>query len=237
MPISSPRRALALDGGRRDRVIRACTQAPVMDRDDVARRSWACRPNVCGSSPRRLAAALDRSLTSRCNPSLGLAALASGQPVRMVYSRAKAWHRPPSAIPPGSACGSARRGTAGSPGWSSSGIFNTGAYASWGPTVANRVPVHASGPYRMPVLPRPRPSTPRAVSGVPFVASACPRRRVAQEQLYDMLAEKLGPRPAAVPPSERIASGPAHCHRPGAGRRHRHPACFESAPAALGSAR
>ena len=24
--------------------------------------------------------------------------------------------------------------------------FNTGAYASWGPTVANRVPVHASGP-------------------------------------------------------------------------------------------
>jgi len=27
------------------------------------------------------------------------------------------------------------------------GTFNTGAYASWGPTVANRVPVHASGPY------------------------------------------------------------------------------------------
>ena len=28
-----------------------------------------------------------------------------------------------------------------------SGDFNTGAYASWGPTVANRVPVHATGPY------------------------------------------------------------------------------------------
>ena len=27
------------------------------------------------------------------------------------------------------------------------GDFNTGAYASWTPTVANRVPVHASGPY------------------------------------------------------------------------------------------
>ena len=25
--------------------------------------------------------------------------------------------------------------------------FDTGAYASWGPTVANRVPVHAMGPY------------------------------------------------------------------------------------------
>src|SRR5260370_32665803 len=30
--------------------------------------------------------------------------------------------------------------------------FNTGAYASWGPTVANRVPVHASGPYVMPTV-------------------------------------------------------------------------------------
>ena len=32
------------------------------------------------------------------------------------------------------------------------GDFNTGAYASWGPTVANRVPIHASGPYRVPNL-------------------------------------------------------------------------------------
>ena len=30
------------------------------------------------------------------------------------------------------------------------GEFNTGAYASWGPTVATRVPIHASGPYRVP---------------------------------------------------------------------------------------
>jgi hypothetical protein len=34
-----------------------------------------------------------------------------------------------------------------------SGDFDTGAYASWGPTVANRVPVHASGPYFVPALP------------------------------------------------------------------------------------
>ena len=30
------------------------------------------------------------------------------------------------------------------------GDFDTGAYASWGPTVAKRVPVHATGPYRVP---------------------------------------------------------------------------------------
>ena len=28
--------------------------------------------------------------------------------------------------------------------------FDTGAYASWGPTVTGRVPVHATGPYRVP---------------------------------------------------------------------------------------
>src|SRR5919199_5816206 len=32
------------------------------------------------------------------------------------------------------------------------GDFDTGAYASWGPTVANRVPVHASGPYVVPAV-------------------------------------------------------------------------------------
>ncbi len=37
------------------------------------------------------------------------------------------------------------------------GDFNTGAYSSWGPTVANRVPVHASGPYYVPALPGPDP--------------------------------------------------------------------------------
>jgi CO/xanthine dehydrogenase Mo-binding subunit len=36
------------------------------------------------------------------------------------------------------------------------GDFNTGAYSSLGPTVANRVPVHASGPY-VASLPRPQP--------------------------------------------------------------------------------
>ena len=32
------------------------------------------------------------------------------------------------------------------------GDFDTGAYASWGPTVANRVPVHATGPYAVPAV-------------------------------------------------------------------------------------
>ena len=71
--------------------------------------------------------------------------------------------------------------------------FNTGAYASWGPTVANRVPVHASGPYRMPHYR----AVARAVHThlVPagaFRGFGVPQAAVAQEQLFDELAERLG---------------------------------------------
>jgi aldehyde oxidoreductase len=71
--------------------------------------------------------------------------------------------------------------------------FNTGAYASWGPTVANRVPVHASGPYRMPHYR----AVARAVhthlvpSGA-FRGFGVPQAALAQEQLFDELAERLG---------------------------------------------
>jgi aldehyde oxidoreductase len=73
------------------------------------------------------------------------------------------------------------------------GDFNTGAYASWGPTVANRVPVHASGPYFVPHYR----ATSRAIHThlVPagaFRGFGVPQSAVAQEQLYDVLAEKLG---------------------------------------------
>jgi aldehyde oxidoreductase len=71
-------------------------------------------------------------------------------------------------------------------------VFNTGAYSSWGPTVANRVPVHVSGPYRTPAIMRgPARSTPTgrfpALSG----ASAC-RRGALAGNAYDRLADKAG---------------------------------------------
>ena len=80
------------------------------------------------------------------------------------------------------------------------GDFNTGAYASWGPTVANRVPVHASGPY---VVPHYRALT-RAIHthSVPagaFRGFGVPQATIAQEQLFDDLADKLGIDRAGVP--------------------------------------
>jgi len=71
--------------------------------------------------------------------------------------------------------------------------FNTGAYSSWGPTVAARVPVHASGPYQVPHY---RAVT-RAVHThlVPagaFRGFGVPQTAIAQEQVYDQLADRLG---------------------------------------------
>src|SRR5436305_8101805 len=71
--------------------------------------------------------------------------------------------------------------------------FNTGAYSSWGPTVSARVPVHASGPY---FVPHYRALT-RAVHThlVPagaFRGFGVPQMAIAQEQLYDELADRVG---------------------------------------------
>ena len=57
--------------------------------------------------------------------------------------------------------------------------FDTGAYASWGPTVANRVPVHAMGPYEVSSGAQHEPGRlhERAAGRAPSAASASRRRR------------------------------------------------------------
>ncbi|HXP97796.1 MAG TPA: molybdopterin cofactor-binding domain-containing protein, partial [Telmatospirillum sp.] len=72
------------------------------------------------------------------------------------------------------------------------GDYNTGAYSSWGPTVANRVPVHCSGPY---VIPGMRART-RAVhthnpSCGAFRGFGIPQAAIAQETMFDELADQL----------------------------------------------
>ena len=88
------------------------------------------------------------------------------------------------------------------------GDFNTGAYSSWGPTVANRVPIHASGPYRVPHV---RALT-RAVLTNDSVAGAfrgfgVPQSTLLGELLIDELAARCGHRRARVPPSQRPRAG------------------------------
>jgi CO/xanthine dehydrogenase Mo-binding subunit len=73
------------------------------------------------------------------------------------------------------------------------GRFNTGAYSSWGPTVANRVPVHVSGPYFTPAISaRARAvHTHGPVSGA-FRGFGVPQAALWQETIYDRLADKAG---------------------------------------------
>jgi len=73
------------------------------------------------------------------------------------------------------------------------GDFDTGAYASWGPTVANRVPVHAMGPYAVPnVLCTTAAIHTTAPPSGAFRGFGVPQAAIAGEALMDMLAERLG---------------------------------------------
>ena len=173
-------------------VIQACTQAPVMDQDDVANvlglPAWRVRiiPTAAGGG---FGSKLDVSL----QPLIGLVALKTGQPCRMVYSRSESMASTTKRHP---ARMSARIGADADgriTGMAFEADFNTGPYASWGPTVANRVPVHASGPYRTPnYLAETRAVHTNASNAGAFRGFGVPQAAIMQETLYDRLAEKCG---------------------------------------------
>lgn len=172
--------------------IQACTQAPFMDREDTAKvlglplDKVRIIPSATGGG---FGAKLDVTL----QPLLGLAVLETGMPCRMVFSRSESMQastkRHPGSMQASIGADAGGKVTA----MTFHGDFNTGAYASWGPTVASRVPVHASGPY---LTPNYR-ATSRAVhtngptSGA-FRGFGVPQAAITQECLYDELAQKCG---------------------------------------------
>ncbi len=172
--------------------IRACTQAPVMDRDDTA-ALLALPPDRVRIIPSAVGGGFGSKLDLSLQPLLGLAALKLRRPVRMIYSRtesmASTTKRHPARMSGRIGCDATGRITA----LEFDGLFDTGAYASWGPTVANRVPVHATGPYLTPNVH----TTARAihtnnpVSGA-FRGFGVPQAAIWQETLYDRLADKAG---------------------------------------------
>ena len=71
--------------------------------------------------------------------------------------------------------------------------FNTGAYSSWGPTVTARVPVHASGPYKVPNYRAiTRAIHTHLVPAGAFRGFGVPQTTIAQEQVFDQLADRIG---------------------------------------------
>ncbi|GIT86696.1 molybdopterin cofactor-binding domain-containing protein [Roseobacter sp. OBYS 0001] len=172
--------------------IHVCTQAPVMNLEALEIILGMDRDRI-RIVPTGVGGGFGSKLDLSVQPYLALAALKTGRPVRLTYSRTESMQsstkRHPSEIK--LKIGATKDGKIS--GFDFFGAFNTGAYASWGPTVANRVPVHASGPYRV--------ADYRAISnGVhthcppagAFRGFGVPQSAIAQESLFEELAAKLG---------------------------------------------
>jgi CO/xanthine dehydrogenase Mo-binding subunit len=176
-----------------DRIeIEACTQSPYMDRADIA-HILGIPPEAVRIIPTAVGGGFGSKLDLSVQPFIALAAWRLWRPVRMVYTRFESilstTKRHPARMRIRAGASPDGRLKA----LDFSADFNTGAYSSWGPTVAARVPVHASGPY---VVPHYRALT-RAVHTnlVPagaFRGFGVPQTAIAQEQAYDELANRLG---------------------------------------------
>jgi aldehyde oxidoreductase len=143
-------------------------------------------PTACGGG---FGGKLDLSV----QPLIGIAAWKLGRPVACVYTRpesmASSTKRHPARVAARFGCDAEGKLVA----CDVRATFDTGAYASWGPTVANRVPVHAMGPYAVPNV--------RTwgeayfTNGPPagaFRGFGVPQAAIAHEAMMDELADKLG---------------------------------------------
>ena len=172
--------------------IHVTTQTPYMDRDEMALVMKLARgqirivPTACGGG---FGGKLDMSV----QPLIGLAAWLLNKPVACIYTRpesmASSTKRHPSRIAIKSGCDASGKLVA----IETEADFDTGAYASWGPTVATRVPIHASGPYFVPhVTARGRAFFTHCHPSGAFRGFGVPQGAIAHEAMMDELADKLG---------------------------------------------
>jgi CO/xanthine dehydrogenase Mo-binding subunit/aerobic-type carbon monoxide dehydrogenase small subunit (CoxS/CutS family) len=172
--------------------IHVTTQSPYLDRDETARvlgvapERVRILPTACGGG---FGGKLDLSV----QPLLAVAASLVDRPVALVYERpesmASSTKRHPARIR--ARLGSDPEGRLLA--FTASADFDTGAYASWGPTVAGRVPVHAMGPYRVPhVAARGRAIFTNNPPSGAFRGFGVPQAAIAHEALMDDLALRLG---------------------------------------------
>ncbi|HEV8281375.1 MAG TPA: molybdopterin cofactor-binding domain-containing protein, partial [Candidatus Limnocylindrales bacterium] len=185
-----PEAGYAVRDGDRITVV-ATTQTPYMDRDEVA-LILGLAPDAVRVVPTACGGGFGGKLDLSLQPMVAVAAWLLDRPVRTVYSRPESMRsttkRHPARIRASLGADPDGRFTA----LDFHGDFDTGAYASWGPTVANRVPVHASGPY---VIPAVRATT-RAIYtngpiGGAFRGFGVPQAAIAGEALVDDVAIQL----------------------------------------------
>ena len=168
------------------------TQAPQMNRESLA-AILGLPQGAIRILPTAVGGGFGSKLDISWQPHVALAALRLKRPVRVAYSRADSMasttKRHPArmtvragATKDGKLCG-----------FSFDGVFNTGAYASWGPTVANRLPVHAGGPYaHADYIARTEAVHTHCVPAGAFRGFGVPQAAIAQEAVFDDLALALG---------------------------------------------
>ncbi|MBT6095680.1 MAG: molybdopterin-dependent oxidoreductase [Rhodospirillaceae bacterium] len=173
-------------------VIQVCTQAPIMNRDETAAILGLSKENV-RIVPAATGGGFGSKIDVSLQPLIGLVTLKTGKPCRMVYTRSESMISTTKRHPANLQARIGADADGHVLAMSMSGDFNTGAYASWGPTVAGRVPLHAPGPYRTPNYDGRAQAvhTHGPVSGA-FRGFGVPQAAVIQETLYDELAAACG---------------------------------------------
>ena len=126
----------------------ACTQTPYMDRDEIA-YMFDLAPGRVRIMPSAVGGGFGGKLDLSVQPLLVAAARRFGRPARIVFGRPESMASTTKRHPADMTATLALDGSGRPVAYDFAGDFDTGPYASWGPTVANRVPIHASGPYRI----------------------------------------------------------------------------------------
>ncbi|WP_347310327.1 molybdopterin-dependent oxidoreductase [Defluviimonas sp. SAOS-178_SWC] len=168
------------------------TQAPNMNRDSLA-EILGLPVEAIRIVPTAVGGGFGSKLDISFQPHVALAAMKLKRPVRMVYSRSESMasttKRHPGLMRV--RAGATKDGRLS--GFAFEGTFNTGAYSSWGPTVANRVPVHAGGPYaHADYVARAEGVHTNCVPAGAFRGFGVPQAAIAQESIFDDLARQLG---------------------------------------------
>lgn len=168
------------------------TQAPYMNRSEVA---WVLGidPSQVRIVPTAVGGGFGGKIDMSLQPIIAVAAWCTGKTVTCTYSRRESMlvttKRHPASIAARMTCDEAGQLAT----YEFHADFNTGPYASCGPIVADRVPIHAMGPYRVPAVR----CTTRAVHtndaiGGAFRGFGVPQAAIAHEALMDGLADRVG---------------------------------------------
>ena len=185
----------------------ACTQTPYMDRDEIA-SMFKLQPEQVRVIPSAVGGGFGGKLDMSIQPLLVAAARKFGKPTRLIYGRGESMISTTKRHPSRLSASITTDDHGDFIAFDFEGDFNTGAYSSWGPTVANRVPIHACGPYRFAnvrALTR-AVLTHNAISGA-FRGFGVPQATLVTEGLIDELALKFGLDPLEYRHGQALRAG------------------------------